>query len=278
MKLAIDVPNFGAYADPAVITGLARDVEEAGWDGLSLWDHILYFSGNPVGDPWVLLTAAAAATERIKLMSMVTPLPRRRPWVLARQCVTLDHLSGGRLILGVGIGYPPEPEFAAFGEETDERTRADMLDEGLAIITGMWSGRPFGFDGAHYKLDENVFEPTPVQQPRIPIWVAGMWPFRRPFRRAAQWDGVAPILFEDGAPKGIAPEDLREILSYVEEHRTRAGPYDVVIGLGLPRDPGAAGDLMAAFGRAGATWMRIMPDYGEDPAEFRARIRSGPPS
>ena len=129
MKYGIDIPNFGYWADPRHVAEFAREIEDAGWDGLSIWDHLLLWHGNEVGDPWIALAAAAAATERISLMMMVTPLPRRRPWKVAREAVSLDQLSNGRFILGVGIGYPPDEEFGTFGEPTDDRLRADMLDE-----------------------------------------------------------------------------------------------------------------------------------------------------
>ncbi len=146
-----------------MFASLAVDAEQAGWDGVFVWDHMVVWSGNLVGDPWILLAAAAAATERIALGPMVTPLPRRRPWKLAREAVTLDQLSGGRLILGVGIGFPPEPEFTAFGEPTEAKVRAEMLDEGLEIITGLWTGRPFGF--------------------RVVTTTSRRWPFYRPQSR-----------------------------------------------------------------------------------------------
>ena len=152
MKYGIDIPNFGYWADPRHVAEFAREIEEAGWDGLSIWDHLLLWPGNVVGDPWIALAAAAATTDRISLMMMVTPLPRRRPWKVAREANSLDQLSSGRFILGVGIGYPPEEEFGAFGEPTDDRLRADMLDEGLDVITGLWGGEPFSYEGDHYQL------------------------------------------------------------------------------------------------------------------------------
>ncbi len=173
MRYAISVPNYGDFADPSVTIALARDIEAAGWDAFFLWDHVLVRNGNVVADPWTLLAAIAVSTERIRLGTMVTPLPRRRPWQVVRQIVTLDHLSGGRAVLGVGIGYPPKLEYEVFGESGDERVRAELLDEGLDVVTGLMSGRPFSFDGRHYHLDGVEFAPQPVQRPRVPIWVAG---------------------------------------------------------------------------------------------------------
>ena len=182
MRFAINLPNFGEYGDARRLAELARETEAAGWDGFFIWD---VFGGDsaapvPVDDPWIALAAIAATTERIRLGTMVTPLPRRRPWKLARQAASLDHLSGGRLILGVGIGTPPE-EFARFGEEPDPRIRAEMLDEGLEVLTGLWSGEPFSFHGRHYRVEEATLLPRPVQQPRIPSGSVGPGRASRPF-------------------------------------------------------------------------------------------------
>ncbi|MDR9450678.1 MAG: LLM class flavin-dependent oxidoreductase [Acidimicrobiia bacterium] len=278
MKLGVNVPNFGAYADPRVFASLAVDTEQAGWDGLFVWDHMLVWSGNMVGDPWVLLAAAAAATNRIALGPMVTPVPRRRPWKLAREAVTLDQLSDGRLIFGAGIGYPPDPEFTAFGEPVDERTRGEMLDEGLEILSGLWTGQPFQYSGRHYRLEEMTFLPAPVQLPRIPIWIAGMWPNRRPFRRAARFEGVFPIKSSDEMPM-LEPAELAEIVRYVDQYRESEGPYEVVTYADLRGEAGRAAELIEQWSEAGATWIHIGPgDFGMEPVEtFRARIRTGPP-
>jgi alkanesulfonate monooxygenase SsuD/methylene tetrahydromethanopterin reductase-like flavin-dependent oxidoreductase (luciferase family) len=209
---------------------------------------------------------------------MVTPVPRRRPWKLAREAVSLDQLSDGRLILGVGIGFPPDPEFTAFGEPADETTRAEMLDEALDIMLGLWTGQPFGFDGRHYHLDEMTFRPTPVRQPRIPIWVAGMWPNRRPFRRAARFDGVFPIKAGEDMPM-LQPSELGEIVEYVDQHREGDGPFDIVTYADLRGDSNRAAELVEEWSEFGATWIHIGPgDFGMEPIDsFRARIRNGPP-
>ena len=209
MRHGVDIPNFGPWSDPRHVADFASRIEAAGWDGLSVWDHMLIWSGNEVADPWILLAAAASATEEITLMNLVAPLPRRHPWKLAREAVSVDLLSGGRFVLGVGIGWPTDPEFTAFHQETDLKVRGDMLDEGLEIVAGLWSGKPFSFSGEHYTIDEVTFLPTPLQQPRIPIWVAGMWPNRRPFRRAARWDGVAPIGHDGAEFFPLKPGDVR---------------------------------------------------------------------
>jgi len=201
VRYGVSVPNFGVGVDARAITELAREAEEAGWDGFFLWDHLLAFSPGsvPVVDPWVALTAVALSTSRLRLGPMVTPLPRRRPVKLARETVSLDHLSGGRLILGVGIGAMPY-EWNYLGEEPDARVRGAMLDKGLEVLAGLWSGEPFDHHGEYYRVAGDppeqdwraIFYPPPLQRPRVPIWVAGTWAVKAPFRRAARWDGAVP--------------------------------------------------------------------------------------
>jgi alkanesulfonate monooxygenase SsuD/methylene tetrahydromethanopterin reductase-like flavin-dependent oxidoreductase (luciferase family) len=255
-------------------------VEAAGWDGISVWDHILVWDGNEVADPWIMLAAAASVTDRITLMSMVTPIPRRHPWKLAREAVSVDLLSEGRLVLGVGTGWPTDPEFTRFGGETDLRRRADMLDEGLAILDGLWSGEPFGFRGEHYELDEVTFLPRPLQRPRIPIWVAGMWPRRRPMRRAARWDGVAPIFYDFDAEdwRAPSPQLMGDVASYIAEHRPTMDGYDIAVA--ETHTPGTdLADTIAAYEAAGVTWWRDgwVPGSETTADEWHASVLGGPP-
>ncbi len=273
MRFCVDVPNFGRWADPLEFASFARSVEDAGWDGISLWDHILVEDRLEVADPWVLLAAAAMVTDRIKLITMVTPVPRRHPWKLSRECVSLDLLSGGRLILGVGSGWPTDPEFTRFHGPEDLRIRAEMLDEGLQILTGLWTGDPYEFHGKHFELESVTFQPTPMQQPRIPIWVAAMWPRRRPVRRAAQWDGIAPIFysFEDDEYSEPTPEQVRELADYAALHRTSDSALDISIA----GDPRRAGE----YAEAGVTWWRDgwMPWVGIEQDDWIATVLNGPP-
>ncbi len=279
MNYAIDIPNFGHWADPRNVARLAGQIEEAGWDGMSVWDHILIWDGNEVADPWILLAAAASATERITLMNLVAPLPRRHPWKLAREAVSLDLLSSGRFVLGVGIGWPTDPEFTRFHQEEDEKVRGDMLDEGLDILAGLWSGEPFAYDGDHYTIDEVTFLPKPLQQPRIPIWVAGMWPGGRPFRRAAKWDGVAPIGYDGPGYPVIEPDQLRDILDLIGEHRESDGAYDATIANMWLDDRARAKDQIAELEAAGATWVREYwdPDSGMSWDDWLQEMLAGPP-
>lgn len=281
MKYAINVPNFGPYADPHVVMDLAREAEDAGWDGFFVWDHILGDRSwkAPIADPWVLLAAIATCTTRMRLGPMVTPLPRRRPQKLARETVTLDHLSGGRLILGVGLGFPPDAEYEQFGEDPDLHVRAAKLDEALAVLLGLWSGEPFTYEGEHFRVSpEATFLPKPVQQPRIPIWVAGIWPNRAPFRRAAKYDGAVPELMEP--PWALSPNSIRELKDYIDVRRTQTTPYDVVIrGESAAGDRSRAVDDVAPFAEAGATWWEeSLSDWRGDLDACRARVRQGPPA
>lgn len=227
-------------------------------------------------DPWVALSAIAVATNQIRIGTLVTPVARRRPWKLARETVTLDHLSGGRLILVVGLGSPPDEEFEQLGEERDDHARARRLDEGLEVLTGLWSGEPFTFDGAEFHVKNVTFKPRPLQQPRIPIWVAGMWPHHAPFRRAARWDGVCPMMEQvtPGTFTYPTPVDIQAIVSYVQQHRDSSESFDVTVGVQLPTDPAQARDTIAAFDAAGTTWLL---DSAGGPNDLLARLRRGPP-
>ena len=274
VRFGISVPNIGEV-DTLIELGVAADA--AGWDGFFLWDHLRFSKDSPVAvvDPWVVLGALAARTERVRLGTLVTPVARRRPWKLARETVTLDHLSGGRVVFGVGLGYPPDADFELVGEDPDDRVRAAKLDEGLEVLTRLWSGESFDFEGEHLHVRETEFHPTPLQRPRIPIWVAGMWPNRAPFRRAARFDGVVPIgLDEHGLPASLSSGELAEVVAYVREHRTTEEPFEVVHG-GAP-DPSA----IAASEAAGATW--YLPDAGVEGPGWEEPtlelIRSSPPS
>ena len=277
MRYAINLPNFGAIGDARALADLAHEAEDSGWDGFFLWDHIgSNWGENRFADPWLALAAIAMATSRITLGPIVTPLPRRRPWKVAREAVTLDHLSGGRLVLGVGIGSDFGQEYSAYGEPPDDRLHGQMLDEALDILTGLWTGEPFSHDGAHYHIHDVRYLPTPVQRPRIPIWVAAVWPHKKPFRRAARWDGVCPLVDDRFMTE---PGELRDALAYLQPLRPNSSaPFDVLAGgntTGDDREADAA--VIAAWEAAGATWWQEgwAPDDNAD--LIRARIRKGPP-
>jgi alkanesulfonate monooxygenase SsuD/methylene tetrahydromethanopterin reductase-like flavin-dependent oxidoreductase (luciferase family) len=264
MQYGITIPPFGEFADPGFLAAAARRAEAAGWDGFFIWDHIFFdpsFHANL--DPWVGLAAVAAATERIRIGTMVTPVARRRPWKLARETVSVDRLSNGRLILGVGLGDPVQWDYGFFHEETDAKIRAAKLDEGLDILTGLWTGGWFSYQGEQYQVERVKFTPTPVQQPRIPIWCGGNYPNQPPMRRAAKWDGYYPIRFD----QPMQPDDYRDARAYIMQHRAGDAPLDLIGGEVLPDDSGAARARLQAFADAGLTWW-MHPnspwDYGAD--------------
>jgi alkanesulfonate monooxygenase SsuD/methylene tetrahydromethanopterin reductase-like flavin-dependent oxidoreductase (luciferase family) len=274
MRYALNLPTGGVCGDPRTLADFAAVAEAAGWDAVLLEDYIVYQGHQdwPTCDPWVALAAMALATERIRLGTEVTPLTRRRPWKLARETVTLDHLSNGRLILGVGSGDPQDPGFDHFGEVMDDRQRGGILDEALDVLAGLWSGQPFSYQGAHFQVQEITFLPRPVQQPRIPIWVGGEYPHRGPLRRAARWDGTC-IFVRD---RHHSSSDVRAIRAAIDQHRTSDAPYDVVVG-GLARsdDGDRERALIRDLEAAGATWWLewIRPAEHE---VMRAAIARGP--
>ena len=274
----IIVPNFGDYSDPRTLAELAHEAEESGWDGFFVFDHMLSGDmGIPVADPWIALAAIAMHTSRIRIGPMVTPLSRRRPWKVARETATLDRLSNGRLILGVGIGGPPDREFGSFGEVTDARERAAKLDEGLDILLGLWSGGPFTYRGRYYQIENALFLPRPVQRPRIPIWVGAKWRNKAPLRRAAKWDGVFPVPHDD---EPITPEDLRDLVAYVATRRTNTGPFDVVLADRITVTDGTrTADSVAAYEEAGLNWwiQRVGHPWVGALEDTRRQVRGGPP-
>jgi len=277
MRYAIDTPQFGPYSDPRLLAQLAHEAEDAGWDGFFIWDHINVGWLDPVADPWVALAAMACATQQIRLGPVVTPLPRRAPWKLAREAVTLDQLSNGRLVLGLGLGSDWFAEISTFAGPIDDRVRAEMLDEGIAVLSGLWSGEKFSFDGKHYKVRETQFLPVPMQKPRIPIWLAGTWPRKKPFRRAARFDGIVPMSAD--IEKLLSPDDVREIAKFVAANRTASTPFDIVVAGETPADDKArARDFAASYADAGATWFLESTLPWKQPLEsFRRRIAAGPP-
>jgi alkanesulfonate monooxygenase SsuD/methylene tetrahydromethanopterin reductase-like flavin-dependent oxidoreductase (luciferase family) len=270
--------NYGfviTRGDPRTVAELAREVEEAGWDGAFYWDGINVGEGWEVYDPWVVMAAMAMLTGRVRIGAVLTPPARRRPWKLARETVALDHLSGGRLVLPVGLGALDDGGFAKVGEPTDRRVRAQLLDESLEILTGLWSGEPFSYSGEHYQLEEMTFLPPPVQSPRIPIWVVGAWPSEKSMRRALRYGGLLAYTTRGE----VTPEDIREMKDYVEENRGAGTAFDIVWEGQTPGDdPGRAASMVRPFAEAGATWWIesswLPPNESED---LRRRMEAGPP-
>jgi len=266
------------YGDAHSAANLAHEAEAAGWDGFFVWEPVWGI------DAWVSLAAAAMITKRIRLGTLLTPPSRMRPWKLASETVTLDHLSNGRVILSVGLGAI-DTGFESFGEVTDRKTRAELLDEGLDILTGLWRGQPFNYDGKHYKIRETRFmpPPPPVQQPRIPIWVVGAWPREKSMRRVLKYDGLLPnVLGKTGKHRKMKPDDVFEMKAYVEAHRTETAPFDIVVEGTTPGDsPKKAASIVRKWADAGATWwieaLWSAPRNAKGMKVFRKRIEQGPP-
>jgi alkanesulfonate monooxygenase SsuD/methylene tetrahydromethanopterin reductase-like flavin-dependent oxidoreductase (luciferase family) len=269
MHRAVGVPNLGDYADPHVLVDLAVTAERAGWDGFFVWDHLVPEDPRtPAADPQIAVAAIAAATSRIKLGALLTPLPRRRPHKVARETATLARLSNGRLVFGAALGWSAEHEYEAFGE--DGRARGDRLDEALDVLVRLWSGETVDFAGEHYTVRGIRFVPAA----RIPVWIGGGWPARRPFRRAARFDGVFPIV--RGAPHEatMAPELLSEIVAYTLAHRPGGlVPFDVIM------EGNSDGDRAALSDFRELTWyVEKLGWWRGDLGHVRARIRRGPPA
>ncbi|MEI2616504.1 MAG: LLM class flavin-dependent oxidoreductase [Thermomicrobiales bacterium] len=279
MRHGIVFPN----TDVRTVPQLAAEAEQSGWDGVFVPDCINIPASSPeIGfDPWVTLAAVAARTSRVVLGTMVTPLSRRRPWKVARETMTLDHLSEGRLVLPVGLGALDDEGFGKVGEATGTRERAELLDESLAIIDGLWSGEPFSFSGRHYTVGETTFLPRPVQQPRIPVWVVGAWRRERSLRRAIHWDGLLPnALTPEGTHREVTPGLLAEIAAWVAEHRAAATPFHVIMEASTPADDAPrAREVAREWADAGATW--LLESFWTGPNDvdtLRRRIQAGPPS
>ena len=269
MKHGLALPTGGECGDPRFLVELAELAEAVGWDGVFVEDYIGYQGeGVPTCDVWTALAAVAARTSRLLLATCVTPLSRRRPWRVAQEAVAIDHLSGGRFVLGVGLGDLNDPGFARVGEATEARRRAQLLDEGLEIVAGLWSGEPLSFRGEHYTVDELQLLPRPVQQPRIPIWVGGGYSNPGPTRRAARWDG-SMLYREQG--HDLTPDDVRRLRELVGDR-----PYEIALG---GRDRRDDWEQERAWKRgvaeAGATWWA---DYigPADRDTMRAKVERGP--
>lgn len=265
MRQGVFFPPFDGVADPHRLVELGRAAEGAGWDGLFLWDHLLYAGGvERILDPYISLAAIASATTTLQLGAMVTPLIRRRPQVVARQAVTLDLLSNGRLILGFGIGDDGESgELSKFGETTDAKVRGRRLSEGLEVLTGLLSGGPVEHDGEHYQARDVTFQPTAAREGGIPIWLAARWPNPAPIRRAAHYGGVFVIQMKDA-------EDVAELRQRLVDEGADLEHFDIVIS-------GFIGDDPSPWAKAGADWfLSWIGPYNMDFDEVREMILEGP--
>jgi alkanesulfonate monooxygenase SsuD/methylene tetrahydromethanopterin reductase-like flavin-dependent oxidoreductase (luciferase family) len=274
MQYGLDVSTTGDWADPRRLVELAIAADEAGWDGFFVWD--IFLPEEPEGsvaDPWIALAAIAGATSRIRLGAMVTPLPRRQPWEVARQLASLDGLSGGRVILGAGLGWRVE-EFRQLGLDAEIGMRVERLEESLALLDRLWTGEEVTFSGRHYALEGVRLLPRPVQRPRIPIWLAAGWPRRAPLRRALAWDGVYLMTENQATRRPVTPGDVRAVAALVAAERTAGGPFDIGVNVVTPEEPDGGAGIVTAMAEAGATWaVELTPETFD---EHLALVRRGP--
>lgn len=293
MKYGVYAPIFNDYGSPARLVELAVTAEAAGYDGFFIWDHLAIEPGGQLAvvDATVILGAIAQATQRIRLGALITPLARRRPWKFAKELVTLDHLSDGRVIAGVGLGEPAEVEFTAFGEDGSGRVRAARLDEGLAILEPLLRGEHVDHAGPYYTIRHARLAPAPVQVPRMPIWVAATLPAKAGVRRAARWDGVVPVRLPrrrkaevagatDWSEWWLDAAEFATLVNDVEALRTTTVPFDFVAsGRVAHCTEAAALALVAGYAEAGATWWLEWVDEAPGTADATlAAIRRGPPT
>lgn len=284
---------LSATSDPATTVEYAVEAELAGWDGVFHIDHLIDFTATdpdhhqPLNDPWITWAGVASRTEEMTLGSYITPIPRRQPWQLARNLATLDQLSEGRVLLGAGLGAPWD--FESFGETYDQQMLAERYEEALDVITGLWTGEQFSYEGDHFTVDSAVLRPSPVQQPRIPIVIGGWWPFKKPFQRAAEWDGMIPQwpskfigaswVDEIGEHmRSVIPEEpaheeeVRNMVHYYTEQCEESG--EIILPIDVPAAPPDFGEFCEELG---ATWLLHSPlQADESTAANIERIREGP--
>ena len=274
MKFGFVLP----LGDAKKASEIAIEAEKSGWDGFFVWEPVWGI------DAWIQLTAAAMVTTKIKLGTILSPVSRMRPWKLASETATLDNLSNGRVILSVGLGAV-DTGFTEFGEETNKMKRAQLLDEGLDIITGLWNGQPFNYNGKHYTIKETEFfpPPPPVQKPRIPIWVVGAWPRNKSMRRVLKYDGILPDKMVGGKHVKVIPDDIQDMIAWIDDRRRVSTPFDVVIeGETKSESIDEWSSIVSPWADAGATWwLESMWGYMREAtaeAMFLERVRLGPPS
>jgi probable F420-dependent oxidoreductase len=270
MRYGVNIAILGDLAEPARVVELARTAEAAGWESLFVWDHLAFVWGVPAADPWVVLAAVAQSTSRLRVGTAVTPLARHRPVMLAQAVATLDRLSGGRVVLGAGVGGVPA-EFAAIGDDAPPALRAERLDEGLSVLSALWSGEPVHHDGRHYRVDGVTLAPLPVQRPRVPVWIGGN--SRAALRRAARWDGWLKGGDDDQGRMTTSPESLAADVGYLRE-RGFAGEV-ALIGSSTP----AGTAMLREYADAGATWwLEHLHGRRGSYQDLLARLEAGPPA
>jgi hypothetical protein len=278
MRYGFILPDGDIWTMPE----MAAEAEAADWDGVFIPDCISIdtpaYPPGPGYDPWIVLALMAVRTRRVVLGPMVAALSRRRPWKLARETVTLDHLSGGRLVLPVGLGAATDDAgFYKVGEEMSLRGRAQLMDECLAILTGAWSGEVFSHDGQYYHVQPMKLLPPSVQRPRIPVWVVGAWPRQKSMQRVLRWDGLIPQKM-GGSDEPMTPEDIRAIKAYVQANRQLSTPFEIIWqGETSGQDVERAATLVRPWSEAGITWWMETRWNAASLQQVRERISQGPP-
>jgi alkanesulfonate monooxygenase SsuD/methylene tetrahydromethanopterin reductase-like flavin-dependent oxidoreductase (luciferase family) len=277
VKFGLDFPLVGDFSDARSLAALAGTAEEAGWDGCFVWDHVLMGKPCDIADPWVVLGLIAFNTQRIQIGTLVTPVPRRHPWKLARETLTLHALSNGRLILGVGLGSDAFSEISSFAGPIDDSIRASILDEALFVLRGLWSGSSVLHKGKYFTVNSPSFLASSTTRPNIPIWVAGTWPRRGPLRRAAQYEGFVPVAGD--MHNVLSPDQLRAAVAYIDNYRAEKHKlFDVVHLADIASSSVRMDrDQLQAYAAAGTTWWIETIPPKADIAEVKRRIRDGPP-
>lgn len=281
MRYGLSVINFGEFAEARRMAELARAAEASGWDALLVWDHLAFVWGSPAGDPWTLVTACALATERLIVGTDVAVVARERPLPFASRLATIDRLSGGRLVLGVGLGGAPD-EYRAAGEPVDLRERAALTDEMLGVLASLMAGEAVTHDGPSLTVRGVTLAPLPVQRPRIPVWIGGSSVGAK--RRASRWEGWVPVTVDDSGNQTLFPEDVRAGIAFIRAERAAAGaaedaPFEVALHGETP-GPGPEGDAVVAPWRdAGATWwLESLHGWRGSTEDLFARVAAGPPA
>jgi hypothetical protein len=278
MRFGFIIPSGTAQE----IVKLAAEAEDAGWDGVFYYDDIYTDSKTEMSSAWPVMAAIAVTTKKIRFGSLLTAIGRRRPWEVARESVTVDHLSNGRLILPTGLGWVGDGAYTKAGMPSDRRIRAELLDEGLEIIDGLWSGKPFRYSGKHNQLKTMKFIPRPVQRPRIPIWVVGAWPRPKSMRRVLKYDGLIPVIKKANGSHGeITPERIREMKEFVARKRIVKGnareEFDMIKDGMTPGNQQKAKEIVRPYAESGATWWTETMWGVKRIQNVRERIRAGPP-
>lgn len=278
IKFGFIIPNGSSKQ----ILTLASEAEKAGWDGVFYYDDIYTDKKTEMSAAWPIMAAIAVTTKKIKFGSLLTAIGRRRPWEVARESVTVDQLSGGRLVIPTGLGWVGDGAYAKAGMESDRKIRAELLDEGLDIIDGLWSGKPFRYSGKHNQIKAMTFVPRPVQKPRIPIWVVGAWKRPKSMARVLKYDGLIPVIKKpDGSHDVVTAEKIREMKEFVFQNRkilrNRRKEFDIIKDGMTPTNQRKGREIVAPFAEAGATWWMETMWGTRRHQKVLERISAGPP-